>query len=450
MIETMTPKSHVRMQKFDGAHPKKSMAIHTSDEKVDVYLENQDDLSFLDPPNGPEEIGYIAHYRVIKVIGSGGMGLVFEAEDTHLKRIVAIKAMKREFVESYSNRERFLQEARSAAALESDYIVTVYQVGLAKDVPFLAMQMLHGEPLDARLTREAPLPLPDATLIARQITEGLATAHKHGLVHRDIKPANIWLECDTLKRGFRRAKLLDFGLARTLVRKRNLTNAGMIVGTPQYMSPEQASGNEVDCRSDLFSLGTLMYVMLTGQLPFNAETSSATLIDIITKTPPRLSEYNSSIPVEIENLVLKLMSKQPEERPASAQEVVETLDQILVEHSFLLSSRSSGVLGFPQRIPVEMETKVVRSCATQETTPTLQIKAIPVLYPVIVAEKALTSHPSGAPRNEITGNNSELTFAHDGSGAAPLSRSNHATFVKVMIAIMTFVFIVYLALYSMI
>lgn len=451
MIETLSPNGLTPMQVGSDRSQKKSMGFLSSD-KFDIYPEDKIDLSFLDPPNGPDEIGFIHHYRVIKIIGSGGMGLVFEAEDTHLKRIVAIKVMKREFVESYSSRERFLQEARAAASIESDFIVTVYQVGLAKDVPFLAMQMLHGEPLDARLEREAPLPMPEAILIARHVAEGLAHAHERGLVHRDIKPANIWLESEshTKSKAFRRAKLLDFGLARPLETKRKLTNVGIIVGTPQFMSPEQANGVEIDCRSDLFSLGTLLYVMLTGRLPFTAPTTPAMLIEIISKDPPSPSQFNKCIPIEIENLVVKLMSKQPEDRPNTAQEVVETIENILVEYSFLLPSRSSGIIGYPQRIPNGLGTKMENTVVSLETTPTLQINAMPVLYPVVMNEKNTPSQHPSSPVDDFTVDFSTLPFVPYGSSASPIPRSNHAMLVKVTLAIMALTFLLVLALFTVV
>ncbi len=307
------------------------------------------DLSFLDPSLEPGDLGRIAHYRVMEVIGVGGMGVVFRGEDTHLRRAVAIKIMRKEYVESFTSRERFLQEARVAAAVESENIVTIYQVGMHNDVPYLAMQFLNGEALDAKLNRQAPLPLPFALMVARQVAAGLADAHAHGLVHRDVKPANIWLEADTATGKFRRAKLLDFGLARIVDSNRKLTNIGVIVGTPQYMSPEQAFGTPVDGRADLFSLGAVMYAMLTGELPFTGNTSAAVLMALVSHTPPRVSARNRQVPAEIDELVARLLAKEPEQRPESAHEVVDALDSVLIEFSAPTLGRTSGVLGYPTR-----------------------------------------------------------------------------------------------------
>ena len=173
-----------------------------------------DTFAFLDPPTAAGELGWLNQYRVLRLLGAGGMGYVFEAEDTHLRRGIALKVMKPELAADYGFRERFLGEARAAAALNSDHVVTVFQVGTSRDIPFLAMQLLYGESLQDRLQREAPLPVNVAAQIARQAADGLAAAHCVGLVHRDIKPANLWLESDRPGGPFRRVRILDSGLAR--------------------------------------------------------------------------------------------------------------------------------------------------------------------------------------------------------------------------------------------
>ena len=380
MIELKEARSKVARRANEGRF--NLSAVYDSQDEIGNEKEHTDDLSFLDPPNGGGELGFINHYRVLRILGSGGMGLVFEAEDTHLKRTVALKVMRREFVDNYSSRERFLLEARAAASLQSDHIVTVYQVGMAKDVPFLAMQLLHGEPLDSRLDREAPIPMPEAMMIARQVVEGLVSAHQNGLVHRDIKPANIWLEVDEKSKVFKRVKLLDFGLARMLETNRKLTNVGMIVGTPQYMSPEQASGTPVDCRSDLFSLGTVLYVMLTGRLPFDAPTAPAMLLEIVIKMPPRPSAINRLIPKEVDELVMWLMAKSPDDRPNSALDVADAIDIIMIEYSFQMPGRTSGAIGYPIRDVGISDTKLNQTLIQRSTTPTLQIQTLPVFTPV--------------------------------------------------------------------
>jgi urea transport system substrate-binding protein len=285
------------------------------------------DLSFLSPPIDPGELGWLAHYRIWRVLGSGGMGIVFEAEDTHLHRSVALKVMRKELAEKAVTRERFLQEARAIAALNSDYIVTVYQVGVANDVPYLAMQFLRGESLQDRLERKGRLPLGDALTIAKQTASGLADAQAIGLVHRDIKPANLWLESDGPGDAFKRVRILDFGLARRDEDTR-LTATGVVVGTPHFMAPEQAGGKTVDGRADLFSLGGVIYTMLTGELAFDGDSVMSVLMALATRDVPPLAERCPDIPVELSALVTRLLARDPRDRPHSAAAVVAELEAI--------------------------------------------------------------------------------------------------------------------------
>jgi serine/threonine protein kinase len=186
------------------------------------------------PPRGPDELGWLAHYRILKQLGAGGMGLVFLAEDSQLQRQVALKIMLPALAVDPANRERFLREARAAAALAHDHVVVIHQVGEERGMPFLAMQLLQGESLDDYLRRGKKISFAQACRVGRETAIGLAMAHARGLVHRDIKPANLWLEAP---KG--RVKILDFGLARTSSDS-NLTGSGFVIGTPTYMSPEQA------------------------------------------------------------------------------------------------------------------------------------------------------------------------------------------------------------------
>ncbi len=277
---------------------------------------------FLTPPQGPGEIGRLGPYRVLKVCGAGGMGVVYQAEDPGLQRMVALKAMLPGLAASASARERFLREARSAAAVEHDHIVAIYQVGEDRGVPFLAMPFLKGEPLDARLKREKRLPLAEVLRITRETAAGLEAARQRGMIHRDIKPANLWLE-----EGSGRVKILDFGLARTSADEGHLTQQGAILGTPAYMAPEQAGG-KADHRADLFSLGVVVYRMATGELPFKGSDAISTLMAIATEPPRPPTEINANLPPALSELILRMLAKKPEERPASAQAVVEAVRAI--------------------------------------------------------------------------------------------------------------------------
>ena len=237
-------------------------------------------FDFLAPPQEPDELGRLGPYRISKVLGAGGMGIVFQAEDPQLKRPVALKALKPILAASEPARQRFLREAQATAAIKHDHIVTIYQVGEDRGVPFLAMEFLEGEPLDARLNREGRLAVSELVRVGREVAEGLAAAHKRGLIHRDIKPGNIWLEGDT-----GRVRILDFGLSLAVGDEVTLTEPGMVAGTPAYMAPEQVRGEGIDNRSDLFSLGCMLYRACTGLLPFQARDTMFTLLSVALEQP---------------------------------------------------------------------------------------------------------------------------------------------------------------------
>jgi serine/threonine protein kinase/DNA-directed RNA polymerase subunit RPC12/RpoP len=284
---------------------------------------------FLAPAQGQGELGRLGPYRVLGVLGAGGMGVVFRAQDPQLERPVALKAMLPALAASPSAKQRFLREAKAAAALDDDHIVQIYQVGEDRGIPFLAMQFLKGETLDALLRRVNHLPVPEAVRIGREIAEGLAAAHAQGLIHRDIKPANIWLEA--AQAGSDRAgrvKILDFGLARAVIPDQQITQSGAILGTPAYMSPEQSGGKAIDHRTDLFSLGCVIYQTATGVSPFQSSDPVTTLIAVATEQARSLREIDPAIPAELDELVMRLLSKDPTSRPSSAGYVVESLRSI--------------------------------------------------------------------------------------------------------------------------
>jgi serine/threonine-protein kinase len=277
-------------------------------------------LDFLAPPAGPDELGRLGHYRVLKLLGRGGMGAVFQAEDTQLQRVVALKVILPEYAANRVARERFLREARACAGLHDDHVVTIYQVDQDRDVPFLAMEFLEGQSLQERLNRGGPVPIPEVLRIGREVAAGLAAAHAHGVIHRDIKPANVWLQAPD-----GRVKLLDFGLARPPGSRSDLSHTGDIVGTPEFMSPEQARGLELDGRSDLFSLGAVLYTLCAGQKPFQGDGVMAVLMAIGLDDPVPVRERNPDAPPALAELIERLLAKAPAGRPASAGEVLATL-----------------------------------------------------------------------------------------------------------------------------
>jgi serine/threonine protein kinase/Leucine-rich repeat (LRR) protein len=287
---------------------------------------------YLAPPEGPNEIGRLGTYRVVRLLGSGGMGAVFQAEDMALGRTVALKVMKPEIADLAEARDRFLREARAAAALEHENVITIYQVGEERGVPFLAMPWLKGMSLEDRLRKSGPLPPTVVARLGRQVANGLAAAHDRGLIHRDIKPANLWLEelagqAPGAAPRYR-IKVLDFGLARSVRDEAHLTQSGAILGTPAYMAPEQARGERVDHRCDLFSLGVVLYRMCTGRPPFDGPSTMAVLTSLAMDTPPQVRELNPAVPPSLADLITALLSKDPAQRPPSAREIANRLQAI--------------------------------------------------------------------------------------------------------------------------
>jgi serine/threonine protein kinase len=316
----------------------------------------------LAPPQQAGEMGRIGSYRVLKVLGRGGMGVVFQAEDIQLARPVALKVLRPELNSASDGRARFLREAQAAAALQHDHIVTVFQVGEDRGVLFLALQLLEGETLEDRLQREPRLALQTILRLGREIADGLAAAHARHLVHRDIKPSNIWLEA-----GRDRVKILDFGLARALGEDARVTQTGAVIGTPAYMSPEQARGQAVGPRGDLFSLGCVLYRLCTGQPPFGGSDTLATLSALALEEPPPVEEFNPAVPPELSELIDRLLAKNPADRPASAWEVVEALREI--EQAIL-----GAVTLVPSSVPA-LRTTVGRAGSAPDTTSRLPDEA---------------------------------------------------------------------------
>lgn len=282
-----------------------------------------EECGFLAPPQSPDELGRLGAYRVLRVLGAGGMGIVFLAEDQELNRLVAIKAMKSTLAAGVHARQRFLREARAMAAVHHDHIIPIYQIDQAGAVPFLVMPYLDGEMLEDRLLRQGRLPVAEVVRIGREIAAGLAAAHARGLLHRDIKPSNIWLEGES-----GRVKILDFGLVRTMDDDTNLTTTGAIAGTPAYMAPEQARGDEVDNRCDLFSLGCVLYRMATGEPAFPGRNVVRILRAVANEQPKEPSAVCAEVPAALSALIMRLLAKEANDRLPSAQAVIEALAAI--------------------------------------------------------------------------------------------------------------------------
>lgn len=306
--------------------PRTLLSLADIDETLFASTQEEDLLKFLSPPQKPDELGRIAHYRILKVLGVGGMGVVLHAEDTLLERSVALKAIKPEYMNDNNVRQRFLREARLMAALKSDHIVTIHQIGEDSGNCFIAMELLSGESLDYLIARVERPTLGESLRIIREVAQALDVAHTRGLIHRDIKPENIWLESPT-----GRVKLLDFGLARPQIVNVKLTTSGMIMGTPAYMAPEQARAEEVNERTDLFSLGCILYQMICGELPFAGETVWEILYALNEKDPKPVTDFWPGVPDSLNELLMQLLKKNPAERPQTASEVIERL--LIIEGS---------------------------------------------------------------------------------------------------------------------
>ena len=307
----------IEVTRVPDPNSKNSNTKSNRDDVVDELVE------LWQPSQLADEIGRMGGYRILKLLGSGGMGAVFLAEDSKLHRMVALKVMRPRVAANPDAAERFLREARAAAALRHDHILTIYHVGEADGVPFLATEYLEGESLEDRLRRESPLPTSDVLRIGREIAEGLSVAHAKGFIHRDIKPANVWLEHRSTLPD--RVKLLDFGLARSVEGESQLTSSGMILGTPSYMAPEQANCDVIDTRADLFSLGVVLYRMTTGKLPFPGTKAMEILRSLATVTPTSPRSINHEIPSGLSKLIDQLLAKDRDGRPAAAAEVAEKL-----------------------------------------------------------------------------------------------------------------------------
>lgn len=280
-------------------------------------------LTFLDPSDNPAMLGRLGEFEILDTIGCGGMGIVLKGYDHELNRYVAVKVLHPFCATSAAARRRFVREAQAAAAIVHQHVVPIHAVDPNHHPPYLVMPFIPGESLQERLNRVGHLELVDVLRIGQQIAEGLAAAHAQGIVHRDIKPGNILLE-----RNVERVLLTDFGLARA-ADDASLTRSGVIAGTPQFMAPEQARGEQIDHRTDLFSLGTVLYTMLAGHSPFRAETTMSILRRLCDDIPRSLREINPHVPDWFDAFVSKLLSKKPDDRIQTASDVSQLLQGAL-------------------------------------------------------------------------------------------------------------------------
>jgi Tol biopolymer transport system component/tRNA A-37 threonylcarbamoyl transferase component Bud32 len=358
----------------------------------------------------PDSERILSHYRLVEKIGAGGMGVVYRGEDVTLKRPVALKFLTQASYAREDRRARFLREARLAAALNHPNICTIYEVvevqpgeeqvlpsgeRLAAGTPFIAMELIEGCTLQTVLRKSGPLPLDDLLRIALQVAEGLAAAHARAIIHRDLKPGNVMLTEDG------RAKILDFGLAKPLATAEHddevmeavdqisteLSQEGMVVGTAAYMSPEQALGERLDTRSDVFSFGTLLYEMVTGTRPFRGESKTSTLAKILEGEPGALSEAREDVPLDLERIVRRCLRKKPDERYNDTRDLVVALKDLQQETASGRQWRVAMAPSGEQRAP------------TGEQGPAARAKAGPAWtrhWALVAAVAAIAAAAAGA------------------------------------------------------
>lgn len=310
-------------------------------------------LRFLSASERPDSLGRIGNYEVVEILGRGGFGIVLRAFDESLHRLVALKVLSPELAASEPARQRFLREARSAARVRHENVVRIYGVE-ESPLPTLVMELVPGETLQQRLDRTGPLDVIETVRIGQQIAAGLAAAHREGLIHRDIKPANILIEPGPHDW----VKLTDFGVARA-ADDASISQTGIVSGTPMYMAPEQADGDPIDHRSDLFSLGSVLYTMCCGCPPFRAANALVVMRRVVEANPRPIPELRPDVPAWLCGIVSVLHAKDPAARFASAQEVADVLSHCLTElrrdgnvHSVSLpstiSERAQRGNGLPQ------------------------------------------------------------------------------------------------------
>ena len=276
-------------------------------------------VGFLQPTDCADSLGKFGRYEIQEILGRGGMGVVLRGYDSALGRHSAIKVLAPELATHAVARKRFSREAKSAAAVVHEHVVPILTVDEEQGLPYLVMPVVEGRSLEQRVAQHGPLETNEILRIGSQIALGLAAAHAQGLVHRDVKPANILLE-----NGVERVMITDFGLARA-ADDASMTRSGVIAGTPQYMSPEQSRGADIDCRSDLFSLGSVLYFMCTGRSPYRAETTMGVLHRIVNDDPRSIQAINPDVPVWLQSIIQRMLQKDADDRYQSAEEVADVL-----------------------------------------------------------------------------------------------------------------------------
>ncbi|MBN1629142.1 MAG: serine/threonine-protein kinase, partial [Thermoleophilia bacterium] len=386
----------------------------------------------------------IAHYEITSKIGEGGMGVVYKARDTHLDRYVAIKVLPPVKVADPDRQRRFVQEAKSASALNHPNIVTVYDVGQQEGVDFIVMEFIEGTPLDELIPPKG-MRLSDALKHAAQVADALAAAHEAGIVHRDVKPGNVMVT----EKGL--VKVLDFGLAKLTaiasagedeatstvkVPGGSSTEEGAILGTVSYMSPEQAQGQKLDARSDIFSFGCVLYQMVTGTQPFLGSTMMSTLAAVINKDPKPVHEFGKGVPSELERIIHHCLQKDRRQRWQSMADVRISLEYLHREGQAGRASQDGRGLQKPRRPVVWVAAAILvgavsilgawlGSRATQRAQPRFDLRRV-------TADSGLTFQPTISPDGTLVayasdraGNGDLDLWVQQISGGQPIRLTTH-------------------------
>ncbi len=304
----------------------------------------------------------LGEYILERRIGKGGMGQVFLAKQESLDRLVAVKVLPKELAKDDTFRARFEREAKSAASLIHPNVIQIYSFGIEKGVPYFAMEYVDGEDLSFKLKRGEKFDIKEGVRIVRDVAKALECAHRKGMVHRDIKPSNIMIASDEA------VKVMDFGLAKAARVRTSITQTGLIMGTPPYMSPEQGKGEELDIRSDMYSLGIVFYELLTGILPFQADTPTAVIYQHIYETPKPIRELNPSVSESLEAIAMKLIEKKPNQRYLDPTALLADLDAYEVGAQVTASTSTPTP---PQPFPhtLEIDTSPTPDTAVVQGTP---------------------------------------------------------------------------------
>jgi tRNA A-37 threonylcarbamoyl transferase component Bud32/predicted hydrocarbon binding protein len=277
----------------------------------------------LEPAIVPSDIASIGAYRLVSIQGEGGMGCVFKSIDNRTQQVYAIKVLHPKVAEDDTACQRLRREWRALQSIDHPRIVEVHDVGEFNDLPYLVMEFLSGSNLQTYRSRFNTLPIHEILRIAIETTEGLLEVHRSGMIHRDLKPENLWIESPSLS-----VKIIDFGLAHLAQEEIRLTRTGTFIGTPSFMAPEQASGLKADFRTDFFSLGCILYDLITGKRPFDRKSIISTFSALANHNPPDPIELVPDTPKELSELIMFMLEKKPEDRPSSCQEILDSLIRI--------------------------------------------------------------------------------------------------------------------------